>query len=175
MQANDRPLYIFDLDGTMALIEHRRHLVEAPMVPDREKGGMKRADPEFKPRWNEFYEACHMDAPNMPVIRTFTQLYTVGAEVMIWSGREATESVRAKTVVWLSRHTGIIAHMIDGMLKMRPEGDFTPDEQLKRKWLNAMNKHQRARLTATFDDRNKVVEMWRAAGFACFQVAPGDF
>jgi phosphoserine phosphatase len=30
MQQNDRALYIFDLDGTLALIEHRRHLVEAP-------------------------------------------------------------------------------------------------------------------------------------------------
>jgi hypothetical protein len=26
-----------------------------------------------------------------------------------------------------------------------------------------------------FDDRDKVVKMWRSNGIACFQVAPGDF
>jgi hypothetical protein len=26
-----------------------------------------------------------------------------------------------------------------------------------------------------FDDRDRVVKMWRAAGLRCFQVAPGDF
>jgi hypothetical protein len=27
----------------------------------------------------------------------------------------------------------------------------------------------------TFDDRDKVVKMWRDNGIICFQVAPGDF
>ena len=27
----------------------------------------------------------------------------------------------------------------------------------------------------TVDDRQKVVDMWRAEGLTCFQVAPGDF
>jgi len=26
-----------------------------------------------------------------------------------------------------------------------------------------------------FDDRDQVVEMWRANGIPCFQVAPGNF
>ncbi len=184
MQANDRPLYIFDLDGTLALIEHRRHLVEAPMVEtynldhpgikfDQATGRAMIKDPKFKPDWKAFYEACHLDQPNMPVIRTFNQLYTIGAELLIWSGRE--DSVRTKTVLWLSRHTGIHVHMIEQMLKMRPAGDYTPDEQLKRKWLNTMQPSQRARLTACFDDRQKVVDMYRGEAVAVFQVAPGDF
>jgi hypothetical protein len=192
MQANDRPLYIFDLDGTMALIEHRRPLVEAPYVLVGDAGSVHtihdakhprkfktigsmvyQQDPTFKPNWSAFYEACHMDMPNASVIKTFNQLYTIGAELLIWSERE--DSVREKTVLWLSRHTGIITHMIEQMLKMRPAGDYTPDEQLKRKWLNAMNKHQRARLTACFDDRQKVVDMYRGEGVSAFQVAPGDF
>lgn len=192
MQANDRPLYIFDLDGTMALIEHRRYLVEAPYIlvgdaghthtihdpkhPRKYKtvdGLVYQQDPKFKPDWTSFYEACHLDQPNVPVIRTFNQLYTIGAELLIWSGRE--DSVRVKTVMWLSRHTGIQAHMIEQMLKMRPAGDYTPDEQLKRKWLNAMQPQQRARLTASFDDRQKVVDMYRGEAVAVFRVAPGDF
>lgn len=173
MQATDRPLYIFDLDGTMALIEHRRHLVEAPMIADRERGGMERVDPKFKPDFVAFEDACHMDQPNVPVIRTFIQLYTIGAEVMINSGR--SERVREKSVLWLSRHTGIVTHMVNGFLKMRPIGDSTPDEQLKRKWLHTMDKGQRARLTACFEDRKKVADMYRAEGVTVFQVAPGEF
>lgn len=38
----------------------------------------------------------------------------------------------------------------------------------------ALIEHRR-RLVAVFDDRDKVVSMWRARGVACFQVAPGAF
>lgn len=190
MQSN-RPLYIFDLDGTLALIEHRRHFVESTETCKECKGS--KADPvtssggnfhpcvvcngkgftKVAPNWSAFYEACHMDMPNAPVIKTFVQLYTVGAELKIWSGRE--DSVRQKTLLWLSRHTGVAMFALEQMLLMRPAGDFTPDEQLKRKWLNQLDKSQRARLTAVFDDRDKVVAMWRKAGVSCFQVAPGEF
>ena len=65
-----KPLYIFDLDGTLALIDHRRHFVEGP---DKD--------------WRSFFAACVDDAPNMPVIRTLQALRKSGAEVWIWSGR----------------------------------------------------------------------------------------
>lgn len=192
MQANDRPLYIFDLDGTLALIDHRRPLVEAPYIfvgdaanthsihdpnhPRKYKtidGMVYQQDPNFKPDWSAFYDACHLDVPNMPVVRTFNQLYTIGAELMIWSGRE--DSVQDKSIQWLSRVLNIHGHMLAQMLRMRPTGDYTPDEQLKRKWLNQLQPSQRQRLTAVFDDRDKVVKMWRGEGVTCFQVAPGEF
>ena len=31
------------------------------------------------------------------------------------------------------------------------------------------------RILCVFDDRTKVVNMWRENGLSCFQVAPGDF
>jgi phosphoserine phosphatase len=74
-----KPLYIFDLDGTLALIEHRRHLVEG-----------ERKD------WPAFFAACVDDAPNPPVIRTLQALRTAGAEIWIWSGR--SDEVKAQTV-----------------------------------------------------------------------------
>jgi hypothetical protein len=114
-----------------------------------------------------------MDAPNTPVIKTFNQLYTIGAEIKIWSDRE--DSVRLKSVMWLSKHLNIHAGMVGQMLKMRPAGNYTPDEQLKKKWLNELHPTERQRLTAVFDDRQKVVDMYRAQGVAVFQVAPGDF
>lgn len=31
------------------------------------------------------------------------------------------------------------------------------------------------RVLCAYDDRDRVVVMWRAEGIPCFQVAPGDF
>lgn len=151
-----RPLYIFDLDGTLALNEHRNHFLQ------REK-----------PDWRAFFAACDRDEPNEAVIRTLNLLRHYLADVWIWSGR--SDEVRDKTVNWLAHHTSMFSHEVESVLRMRAEGDYTPDEVLKRQWLEAMAPADRTRLVAVFDDRDKVVSMWRAAGVGCFQVAPGAF
>lgn len=171
-QVPKRPLYIFDLDGTLALIDHRAHMVQSPLIPDRQNGGMKK-DPDFKPNWKAFYEACDQDAPNWPVIGTMLQLYSIGCDIRIWSGRE--DSVKGKTFMWLHAHTKIPLIILEQMIKMRPEGDYTEDHVMKRKWLHLMSKPERERLAAVFCDRDKVVKMWREERVACFQVAPGAF
>lgn len=177
------PLYIFDLDGTLALIEHRRHLVETRICQVCDGSGV--ADPDGartdcpacdgrgsnKPDWRLFYAACVYDKPNWPVISTMNALLKSGADVQIWSGRSA--EVMNETLAWLQRFFEVDAEEVG--LCMRREGDFTPDEVLKRSWLEALNEFDRRRLVAVFDDRQKVVDMWRANGVACFQVAPGDF
>lgn len=58
---------------------------------------------------------------------------------------------------------------------MRVEGDYTPDDVLKRQWLDFMLDEDLARLVAVFDDRASVVQMWRNAGITCLQVAEGGF
>ena len=163
---NNRPLYIFDLDGTISLPDHRRHLVEKPNPVPR---GV-----EWKPQWDAFYKACAVDAPNLPVIGVLLQLYQIGADIRIWSGRE--DSVRDITVPWIVTHLYLQPHVAEAMLeRMRPTGDYTPDHVLKRKWLHAMAPVDRQRLAGVFDDRQKVVDMWRSEGLTCFQVAPGNF
>lgn len=148
------PLYIFDLDGTIALIDHRRHLVEG----------------ETKD-WRAFFAACVNDVPNNPVIDTMTALVNAGADVWIWSGRSA--EVMEQTKAWLQDN--LSGYSEDCELCMRLEGDFTPDEELKAAWLDGLSAYDRRRLVAVFDDRDKVVAMWRSKGVACFQVAPGGF
>ena len=148
-----RPLYIFDLDGTIALIEHRRHLVE---------GKSK--------KWDDFFEACVDDTPNQAVVNTLKRLHSAGAEIWIFSGR--SESVRGKTEDWLYNHD--IWRLLS-RLQMRPEKDYTSDEILKETWLSNMVSTDTERLVAVFDDRDNVVKMWRENGVACFQVAPGGF
>lgn len=165
------PLYIFDLDGTLALIEHRRHFVEPPMIQAPASLGGQMKDPSFVPDWKSFFAECRNDEPNWPVIATMNMLLKSGADVRIWSGRSA--EVMNETLSWIQRFFEIDSEEVQ--LCMRREGDFTPDEKLKEFWLGELNEYDRRRLVAVFDDRQKVVDMWRANGVACFQVAPGKF
>lgn len=153
-----KPLYIFDLDGTLALIEHRRHMLEW----------------ETRDKWRHFYAACDKDQPNEPVIATMERLRHAGADVWIFSGR--SDEVRDKTVAWLAHHTSFMTHDLEApTLTMRAAGDYTADDVLKKQWFDGMLVDDRRRLVATFDDRDRVVAMWRAEGVTCFQVAPGEF
>lgn len=153
-----RPLYIFDLDGTLANIEHRKGKLD-------EKHNWN--------RWREFYAACDRDTPHNPVISTMERLRTAGAEVWVFSGR-STE-VRDKTVAWLLTYTSFTARELDTALTMRCAGDYRADDTVKLEWYDSMLIDDQLRLVAVFDDRSRVVDMWRANGVPCFQVAPGDF
>ena len=176
-----KPLYIFDLDGTLALIEHRRHYVDRPSLKCYDCGGANRSncvqcadlDEGFKPDWTAFYAACHLDEPNKPVIATLNRLHQAGADIWIFSGR--SDEVREKTVSWLTKHVRLWEYQIDACLCMRRAGDYTPDDVLKKQWLDNMLVEDSQRLVAVFEDRDRMVAMWRAAGVPCFQVAPGDF
>lgn len=153
-----KPLYIFDLDGTLAHIEHRKHVLEDKHDPNR---------------WRRFYAACDKDTPCAAVINTMNSLRIAGCEVWIFSGR--SDEVRAQTVAWLCEHTSFMSHELETALTMRRAGDYTVDDELKLSWLDSMLVDDRHRLVAVFDDRDRVVQMWRDAGVTCFQVAPGTF
>lgn len=150
-------MIIFDLDGTLADIEHRRHLVS--------NGNNK---------WDEFFEACVDDKPNYPAIMTMVALVNEGHEVEIWSGRD--DIVRPQTERWLNKHLSpyLKRRSRRPHLVMRRHGDNTPDQELKLKWLEGERRNG-VKVELVFDDRDKVVKMWREQGIPCFQVAPGDF
>lgn len=145
---------IFDLDGTLALIDKRR---------------AKAAKPDGKMNWKTFFasENIALDEPNHPVIESFKAMKAAGFIVGIFSGRD--EISRQETMDWLSQHG------IDPMfLRMRPKGSFTPDDVLKKTWLDEIVANGNE-VMCVFDDRDKVVKMWRDNGITCFQVAPGNF
>ncbi len=147
-----RPLVIFDLDGTLALVEHRLHHIR----------GARR-------EWSRFFAACTDDSPNSPVVALLRSLHReAGWEVRIWSGR--SDEVRAETEAWLRRHVGIELPLI-----MRLRGDHQPDVTLKESWLLALSPADRARLRFIVDDRDAVVQMWRRHGVVCLQCAEGRF
>lgn len=65
VEPNLKLLYIFELDGALALIDHRP------------KFSMDARDPN---RWRKFYAACDKDEPNAPVIATMERLRHEGAD-----------------------------------------------------------------------------------------------
>lgn len=139
----DPMFVIFDLDGTLADIGHRVHFVRGS-----------------KPDWDSFFAACPMDRGVPHVIETFHAHVSAGHKVRIWSAR--SDVVRAETEQWLS-DMGIDPRYLQ---HMRAAGDSTPDATLKRFWLS----QEADKPDLVYDDRQRVVDMWRAEGVPCFQV-----
>lgn len=150
---------IFDLDGTLALTEHRQHFLK-----------------ETPKNWKAFNEACVDDKPNWPVINLF-QGFQYTDIVYILSGR--TNDVVGQTIMWLDNYGISVTRKI---LKMRKPCDYRDDRIVKREMFDKIIEEQSlvysvnlANDIIVFDDRQKVVDMWRKMGLTCCQVAPGDF
>jgi phosphoglycolate phosphatase-like HAD superfamily hydrolase len=145
---------IFDLDGTLAIIDKRRTIATKP---------------NGKIHWRKFFDPqnIQLDEPNVPVIEAFKAMKAAGYRVGIFSGRDAIS--HRETEDWLHQN-GIQPEF----LRMRPQGTFTPDDVLKKGWLDEMIKDGHE-IMCVYDDRDKVVKMWRDNGISCFQVAPGYF
>ena len=162
---------IFDLDGTLALIDKRRD------VSTKSNGKLD---------WDKFFDPSNikLDVPNPPVVKTAQMFHDNGFKIVIFSGRN-DRSFHA-TISWLKSHD--VPH---DLLVMRPDkfkdkswpiadGNpatsdmrFMPDDILKKKMLDTFVDINDVFLVV--DDRNKVVDMWRGLGLNVFQVAPGDF
>ncbi len=110
------------------------------------------------------------------VNRIYELRYTTGShrtKVIFVSGRD--DVCRDDTVVWL--HAAGIAF---DELHMRPtgakdgNGNKLPDYLVK---YDLFNENIRGKYNVRFvlDDRNQVVNLWRALGLKCLQVQPGDF
>lgn len=179
-------MIIFDLDGTLADCQHRRHFVER-YHPINEKKRLSEIsleqspaiDPNYRgwrPDWKAFYEACDKDKVIFPVKSMLVQ--NAHRDISIWSGR--CESVRKKTILWIYDHTELNDAFIDSILKMRPIGDYTPDDVLKERWLTERcSDHISAQIKGhpfgikhginfVFDSDPDSIKMWRRRGIFVF-------
>jgi predicted kinase len=108
--------------------------------------------------------------PHDTVIRHTAHIFGVLAEnhhVVLLSGRseehrEVTENWLWDTLYWA------------GELYMRPEDDRRNDAIVKSELFDKHLKY-RYNVRGVFDDRDRVVAMWRARNIPCFQVNYGDF
>ena len=94
----------------------------------------------------------------------------MGFTLLFVSGREGTEECRTKTQKWLESYFDNHGFK----LFMRKEKDYRGDEVIKKEIYDTYIK-DKYYIATVFDDRNKVVNMWRKEGLLCCQVAEGDF
>lgn len=143
---------ICDLDGTLANDEHRAvHL-----------------HPEETRDWEKYFSLCHLDAPHVAAIEVLNVFYeTHMYNITILSGRSM--STAEKTYEWLKKHK--VKH---NYLQMRGVDDRTQDDVLKLRWAKELGLGPKNTLFV-LEDRQRVVDAWRKAGYTVFQVAPGKF
>ena len=148
---------VFDVDGTLANLEHRLHHVRGP-----------RKD------YAAFFDAMPDDAPKADVIwlsRALCEAQTeLEFDIFICSGRP--ESHREQTLGWLERHAPELRfqHL---SLFMRADGDYRPDTVVKDEMRRSIEARG-YRIALVVDDRQSVVDMWRGHGITCLQVAQWD-
>lgn len=144
---------IFDIDGTLADVEHRRHFVDGS---------------NGKKNFHAFYEAMgydgvHEDIRDLYIMYCRTYKYIP----IICTGRP--EKYREVTRDWLWKYS-----IFSDRLLMRPdERGHEPDYLIKQDMLNDLKQDYDIKLA--IDDRDQVVKMWRENGIRCLQVADGDF
>jgi len=147
-----KKIVIFDLDGTLALIDKRRE------ISTKDNGKMD---------WSKFFDPdmVDLDDPNTPVI-TMANLLSSQYHIWILSGR--SDVTQDATLDWLRKHN---VHF--DYLQMRPQNHlYMADNDLKQMWLDSIGVEN---VAMVFDDRQQVVDMWRQNGLTTFQVADGNF
>ena len=146
---------IFDLDGTLALIDKRRELSTKP---------------NGKLDWGKFFNSTNikLDEPNLPVIKMAQLFSEQGFNIVILSGR--SNKTETATRSWLSKNKVPFNKLI---MRNSETNHFTPDWVLKKNMLDENLDINDVFLVV--DDRDRVVKLWRSLGLTTFQVAEGNF
>lgn len=155
---------IFDIDGTLADASHRLHFIQQ--------------EPKD---WDGFFGAMKDDLPIEPVRVACGSLFALqamtkstGADpsfcVIFCSARP--NAYRDETEMWL--RTYILPSNVNPILYMRKTSDRRNDDIVKEEMIARMREDGYEPLLV-FEDRKRVVDMWRKNGIQCCQVAPGDF
>ena len=146
---------IFDLDGTLALIDKRREVSTKP---------------NGKLDWGKFFNSTNikLDEPNLPVIKMAQLFSEQGFNIVILSGR--SNKTETATRSWLSKNKVPFNKLI---MRNSETDHFTPDWVLKKNMLDENLDINDIFLVV--DDRDRVVKLWRSLGLTTFQVAEGNF
>ncbi|MGL4523058.1 MAG: AAA family ATPase [Bacilli bacterium] len=107
------------------------------------------------------------DESDLNVIHVVNALHAAGHTIAIMSGR--TKAAQEDTIAWLNMHC-----VSYDFLFMRENDDWRSDDIVK----DELFEHAglgRFDIMGVFDDRQKVVDMWRKKGLKVFQCARGDF
>jgi FMN phosphatase YigB (HAD superfamily) len=153
-------MIVFDLDGTIANVDDRRKAADEAQAPypSNERQAWWTA-------WQAPENILKLDVPNELVVSVLRDWRERGKHITIVSARN--DKNRAVTEQWLANY-GI--HY--DALYMRKDGDYRRDSVFKQELLD--NIRGEDLIERVYDDRNQVVDMWRANGVDCIQVVPRD-
>jgi FMN phosphatase YigB (HAD superfamily) len=146
----DQLWFVFDLDGTLADVEHRVYLAE-------------------EKEWDLFHSQCVHDKPKEAECYLVRMIYAhqPNHRIMIITGR--SEEYRAVTETWL------VANGIPyDELHMRKTGDHRPDTVVKGELAFDAGLPFR-NVSFVMEDRDKMAAFWRSNNLTCFQNQPGAY
>lgn len=146
----NKNIVVVDCDGTIALDEHREHFLKQ--------------EPKD---WDSYFKAAEFDEPNYPVIRMVQLLHEAGYRIIIATGR--IDDIADKTVEWLNKYGIPFDELI-----MRQSDDREDDDKLKQSWIDN-GLIPKDEIFFVFEDRKRVVKMWRENGITCLQPREADF
>lgn len=146
---------IFDLDGTICNVTHRRKFVAS------------------KPKnWDAWNKGIALDTPNEAVKFMFESIVNKdNVEVLFVSGR--SEDYREVTEAWLLYNEFYCCESdIHSKLYMRESGDCRDDSIVKGEIADKIIAEDHD-ILCVFDDRKRVVDMWIDRGIFVFDVGQG--
>jgi phosphatidate phosphatase APP1 len=144
-----RNCFVFDLDGTVCDVRHRRHFVTT------------------KPKnWNAWNKGLINDTPHLAVQKVFQALRNDHeVDLIIVSGR--SDYYKEQTIQWLTDH-----NIFYDQIFMRKYKDKRDDAIVKSEIADEIE--QTHNILGVFDDRQRVVNMWIQRGIFVFDVAQGQ-
>lgn len=152
-------LVIFDLDGTLADVTHRMHYIR-PNPPIDPVTGKK-----VKRRFDLFHHACDLDGVIQPVAYFYRKFVAdPDTVVIVLSGRDA--ATLEKTISWFDRND--LPQPTEMLLKVGNQN--LPDIEQKRFQADRLEKKYGRKIDMVFEDRDRVVQMWKDRGTFVFNV-----
>lgn len=147
---------ICDIDGTLAETTHRLHYLYADVG---------KLVPHEKKDWGGFFKAAGDDRFRAEV---WEQVAAENSDVILVSARP--EEYRAQTQEWLAKH-GLHEGWDYKTLIMRKSGDRRDDDIVKAEVADRYFKGHT--IKRVYDDRPRIIRMWRERGYDVVDVGPG--
>ena len=144
-------LMLWDLDGTLADIQHRAHYLKQSPAP-----------------WPEFFSHLRKDKPIMQSVALFNMAFMNGVAPYRAIVTSRPEAYRAQTERWLASN-----RLTRAALHMRGDHDHRPAPLQKLEVLQKLRKLHKWSGIIAFDDQPAVVQMYRDEGILCYQTAEG--
>jgi FMN phosphatase YigB (HAD superfamily) len=145
---------VVDLDGTLCDCAHRVHLAQAK-------------------QWDEFHKGIPEDKVREDVVFFLDEVaHDQNVHILLCTGRN--EQYRKQTLDWLNATD---ACWFDDLI-MRPKDNHESDDLLKVRMVDEFfggRTKALEQVAFVLDDRDRVVQSFRDAGYRCWQVAAGAY